>query len=317
MTNYTRRELLRYLGITSASVAISPSAFALREGRHLQPTPSSGALYVIVQGPWLFSIDANLHAMTIDGGPMGHTYSYFNPRGASPASFKIDPGTTVNFSVSRTTQGGDPKKLFSQMLSQSQGLFYDRNKVSLVNPIPAGVRHLYFPYPDSILSAGLISGVTFTLNGSGQSSQISTWPAALVLVYSSWQGATGPGSGSGDAITPVSQPTFRTFGIQRQIPTPQPGCPGQADDASHATAYFTSLMSLLNFIGGASEPTLSFPACGQTPPTIALGGDSNMQCSDLGLQNGASGACEHLNERSRGPTLVNCAGGGGGIHNCC
>jgi hypothetical protein len=283
----------------------------------MRPTPSSpGALYVIVQGPWLFSIEqSNLHAITTDGSSMGHQYSYSNPRGSS-GYYPISADTTVNFSVSRTTQGGTPKNLFANMLSQSQGLFYDPNHVHLNTSFPAGVRHLYFPYPDSILSAGLISGVNFSLNGSVQSSQVSAWPAALILVYSSWQSATGPGVGSGDGITPVGgQPTFRIFSIQHVLPIGQGSC---QDDASHATAYFTSLMSLLTFTGSASAPTVNFPSCSPPSLTITLGGDSNLQCSDLGLVSGTGDYCTPRGvKHPLGPTLVNCAGGGGGITNCC
>jgi hypothetical protein len=319
MTTYTRRHLIRDLGIVSASVAVQ-GALGCRKGKSSAlPALTSGSLYVIIQGPWLFSVESSLHAITVDFSslpstdPMRHEYGYSNPRGSIPSPYTISPGQTVNFSVARSTQPPSTTTLFGQMAASFDGVFYDSQKVQLASSLPATARHLYFPYPDAILSAGRISGASFNLNGSVKSNQVADWPAALILVYSNWQSANGPGS---ESISPTpSQPVFRTFTIMRNVPVSQALCNAQKDDATHAAMYFQSLMTLLSFNGGASAPVPNIPVCPQPAVTIALGGDSNLQCNDLGLSNGSSsGVCQaHGPATTRGATLVNCASGGGGV----
>jgi hypothetical protein len=319
MTTYTRRKLIHDLGIASASAAIS-GVLACREDKsNTQRAMTSGPLYVIVQGPWLFSVESNLHAVTVDfssrleADPMRHEYGYSNPRGSIPSPCTISPGQTVNFSVVRSTPPPSTTTLFGTMSASFDGVFYDSQKVQLASSLPATARHLYFPYPDAILSAGRISGTSFNLNGSVKSNQVTDWPAALVLVYSNWQSATGPGS---DSISPTpNQPVFRRFTIKRNVPVGQTPGEAQNDDATHAEMYFKSLMTLLTFSGGATAPVPTIPAYPQPAVTISLGGDTNLQCTDLGLGNGGSvGVCQAQGPvKTRGATLVNCAAGGGGV----
>lgn len=323
MTNFTRRQFIRDLGIASSSVLL-PGVVGCHGGAKASTPRSGGPLYVIIQGPWLFSLEDQLHVITTDFSrldipdPMHHDYSYSDPRSGSggqpPAESTIPPGQTINFLVRISTSSAPDPSVFTHLKTANDGIVYDKKKVHLDRTtIPTSARHLYFPYPDEVLSAARMFGVTFTLNGSVASSRVADWPAALVLKYANWTNATGY---NGESIVPGSGPTYRRFAIRRYAPHGQSACTAQHEDATHASVYLSSLMSFLTFSQGASQPVAQLPICPDTPVQIQLGGDSNLMCSDFYLDPGVNGYCTVPPAAVRGGTLVNCAGGGG-ITNCC
>lgn len=319
MTSYSRRKFLEALALTSAySVGIWPIV-GNADPQATQSTPASGApLYLIIQGPWLLSVElGGLRVLTSEPPSGVHGYSYLYPRGVSSGlPYIVGAGDILHFSIGRPVSAPLPptsKSLLAGILGNNQGLFFN-SKVNLKRNLPGpNVRQVLLDFPDQILTAGLISNVAFALNGATLNSQVSTWPAALVFIYANWNSAvlTNSLNQTLDSVTPAANISYRKFQILRTATMGADFCQNATDDANHAVGYFSSLMDQLDF-HGISRPEPTFPPC-TNPVTIALGGDSNVNCTDL---DSAAPWCKPV-LKAMGPTLVNCASGGGGIVGCC
>jgi hypothetical protein len=317
MNSFTRRKFLGDLALASASgFALSTLACKDTPAAPKDLAPANGPLYMILQGPWLLSVEATkLRALTIDPGMASHHFTYYEPRSGSVTNpiHTVQAKEVLSFSTTRpaTAPVPNPKQSLSTLLTQKEGLFFDDSKVKL-NLTDPSVRQIYFDLPDNILAAGLISGVSFALGGATLNSSVWVWPAALIFIYSNWSSAVlNDSSGKAlDSVTAISTISYRKFDIQRQLPVGVNLC---QDDSDHATQYFNLLMGQLQFSGGASKPVPTFPPC-SNPVKISLGGDSNIKCTDID-PNGPW--CTGTTVSGKGPTLVNCAAGHGGVLGCC
>lgn len=320
MTQYTRRKLLRDIGVSSAGLAL-PWTMGCR-------CSHASDLYLVLNGPWLLSIanDRYLRAVTINinnstDQPTGssHWYYYHDPRKNpdSPCCVDLEQSRMTHFEVSpyhnRLWTKVERSRLFDSMRTASQGLFYtsdvqcpDVFDCSL-NPI-----EIQLSYPDFVFPMGLHTRVTFS-NLSAVQGQVSQWPSAIVLRYCRWKTAKMYGENlTPETISRGRNQVHRTMSVKfvhSQEPDP---CLSDSNAAAHAVMVFGKLMGLLKF-PTATVPAPAFPTC--RPNThiddpIMPGGDGSVDKAELD----ALPPCRH---DVRGTDLTNCASGGGGVHGCC
>lgn len=341
MSPLSRREFIRDAAAGVSMLSLSGHSLARSLKSHALTRSSN--LYLIIQGPWIFSlppagsssqnIPFDIQAFTPDfsGSSMKHTYDYLNPE-AFPSSGNNLPiigtvatGAAVSITVNRTSNGKSAADLFNQMKLDGPGLFLSNSSLAPQTATDATLRRITLPNPDQVLPLGLISGATITAD----KNLVTAWPSALAFVYSDWSAVTVSGlSNSTEPSVTISQtgPTIRLFRI----------CHPSTDrctEICHATDYFNSLMNLLSFSGGVAAPTVKFPDCKNDKPVgITLSGNSDLACRDLGDLNACAAGTIHPtpaknsttqlrpvppgHENERGATLVNCASGGG-ITGCC
>jgi hypothetical protein len=352
MTTYTRRRLLREMGIATASLAAIGLSSRRTLARSFAPAPTASSdLYIILQGPWLFSVEDRtyLRAVTVDFP--GHSYSYVDTLNGSgpktiapicttnsncPANAPIAAGP-YNFDV--TPSSGSPLTyngaLFNSMRSSYQGLFFNAG-ITLPAMIQEPAREIHLSYPDSVFPMDLLSGINFNNLGNVQNSQVKQWPFAIVLRYTNWTMAKLAHAGrtqQDELINKGTGQTHRVFSIAHPASTESDPCKAAADVISHAQAYFAALMNLLS-PPQATPPIPVFPTCtdGHIPVSNTPGGDDNISPCELDPDGSSCASATKSRHRMAsdratgrspvhvdmfGAPLVNCASGGGGIIGCC
>lgn len=321
--NYTRRKLLHDIGIASASLIAAPWAFAKGLGNDTaEPMPpSSTDLYVILQGPWLLSVDPqHLRAVTVDFS--GHSYAYNDTRSRQFPSKKINTtGSTGAHTFNVTPGSGAPHTsadapgLFRSMRNNYQGLFFNPG-ITVKTSFTTSVYQIQLSYPDNLFPMALLSGLSFqNLDHSIQSAQVKQWPSAIILHYTNWKQAvlTDVSGTTVDSMAIGSDQIHRSFSIYRPGSTNPDPCEAAKEVTKHSKRYFAQLMTLVNFPSGVQAPVPVFPNCQPghvMPVSTIIGDDSNISKCEV---DPTTTGCP---QQGKGAPLVNCASGGG-IHNCC
>jgi len=341
MAAYSRRRLIRDLGLFSASAALafprSPSALAARVGQTAwnPPAPNPNDLYILFTGPWLLSMEGpSVRVVTTDYQKVTHSYSYFDSLHPAAKPPQLSKDRTYILSVQGYSAAPDNSSLLASMVQANQGLIFKSANATFTGSKTPGLRTIVVPRPTWIRPAALLKGVSFQVTpGLTKTSSIAEWPSALLFVYSGWTTASLSIDSDAPSLTLRSgQPTHLEFLIcPGPVPCATPGsgdCNSADADAAHAQDYFNDLMGLLNFAQGYSKPTVAIPSCvaGVNPVHVRRGDDPYIGCGELGLAPMCSAdVWQPLNmhlpaerrrgngERAFGLQLVNCAAGGGGV----
>jgi hypothetical protein len=329
MSSYSRRRILRDLGMASAAGMISLALPGQKARRALLSTD----LYLIFPGAWLacFEKDVNgkpcLNLVTTDCSCHLYDMGITLPKGQSRLPIAGDQ--VYNVTVNGYTPSTDSTTLVAPMIKANQGLIFSGIKRN--SSKPAGLRTISAPIPATIEPAALLAGVTINADPSvTYNSNIQYWPAALVLTYPGWTSATVTRIGDTQPLL-TAQPgqaahlSFRTCITGRcNMPAITTVDCDQIDrETIHAQAVFKSIMDLLD-LGGKAEPTLCFPKCtpgvGGTPDTwggvsIVCGSDSNIDPTEIGMPStsycGRSGGGPFAKAHQFFANLHNCAAGVG------
>jgi hypothetical protein len=273
MSDYTRRKLLRDLGIVSASTAGIGIA-----GCRLS-TPQED-LYVMLQGPWLLSLADESYLRVVTAKLPCHVYSYFDPHPQPwpdiPADNAIDNrpilqassatdltlGQRFDFKVDRGWGGETcwPREkrshLFDAMRDQSQGLFYS-SEVILPEAPNCNLRALdiHLSYPDAVFAMDVQHKFTFSDLDYVVDKQVKKWPSTIVLRYRNWTSAAFSGDGIRSQTVEVG--TFqvhRKFAISYSPPLPQSAItspqqvPAAASKATPCSSDQTTMRTCSQFL---------------------------------------------------------------------
>jgi hypothetical protein len=312
MPRYTRRRILRDLGVASAAGAASVLLPGCKK-KTKATVPSD--LYLILPGSWLFCFeDGGINAVTTDLS--GHTYDFGLSPPQNQTRVPIEKDQTYTVAVSGYMPAPNSQALVTDMKNASQGIVFsnvtrDRAKTS-------GLRTIKLPMPSKIHPAALLKGVSIGIDPAiSQIPSIQQWPAALALIYSGgWSSVSVTSSDANQSTVTVSpdQHNHLSFRTCQTSKCGDPGCGGidckQIEaDVTHAHMVFDSLMTLLQFPNGKSGPTITFPQCvpdasgvgGTFNVTVDRGADYNIDTSEIGMP----ARCQLFGH------LHNCAAGAG------
>jgi hypothetical protein len=288
MPRYTRRRILRDLGVASAAGA----ATALLPGwKKMAKTTASSDLYLILTGSWLLCFeDGGINAVSVDVSD--HTYdvglSPPQPKGRVPIE-KDQPYTvTVKGSY---TPAQNSQVLVADMKAAGQGIIF--NNVARNRAKTSGLRTIKLPMPSKIHPAALFSGVGIAIDPAiSQIPTINQWPAAYALIYSGgWSSvsvASNDGSQGPVTMTP-DQDNHLSFRVCQKAKCDNPGsgaitCEAIKADVTHALTVFGSFMELLQFPNGQTAPTITFPPCEKISQVkVYRGADHNIQPGEVGM----------------------------------
>jgi hypothetical protein len=319
MKAYSRRHLLRDLGIASVSSAMGIPLIAgckEQQKQEAQKSPIGASdLYIIFSGPWLFWTDKNTTDLTVVTSiykKVKHEYYLLDTLNAANGGTDLNLNTPVSLVVTGATPAPQGTDLFASMKANDQGLFFN-DKVTLPAKTPNTLR-LTVTRPSAIVPAALMKGVGVKLDSTFTThTKIDQWPGSLLFIYRGWTGATYTGASSKLDIQPGGGKTHWAFRIKPEMNMPS-DC--NNPDVWHAEDYFSQLMTVLNFPDSA-QPTIKIPPClnGVSQITVKRGDDPNVGCPEVGMK----GTCDDTfrpvgfaeDNRLKTIQLVNCAPGGG------
>lgn len=314
MSSYSRRQVIRDLGIASAAGILSATAPGYGQKiKSTGTTISPSDLYLIFPGAWLCCFEnGGINVVTTDFTE--HTYDLGISLPSGQPRMPIEKGATYSVSVAGYTPAANSQAIVASMKSGSQGLIFANAQRK--SSIPAGLRAISLPIPSAIHPAALLSGITIGIDPSiTQIPNIQHWPAALAFIYSGWTSASVTSSDTTQPVVtlnsgPITHLSFRTC-LTAKCNMPLNcaiDCTEIAADVAHAQIVFKSMMDLLD-LGVKPEPTLKFPDCTSGPTgaggtwgvSIDPGSDPNIDRSEIGMPV----ECGHF------ANLHNCAAGVG------
>jgi hypothetical protein len=310
MPQYTRRRILHDMGVASAVGAVSLLTPGCKE-KVKAAVPQD--LYLIFPGSWLFSFEkGGISAFTTHFSD--HTYDFGISPPKSQNRVSIEKGQTYTVEVSGNDPAPPSQTLVADMVKAQQGpIFKSVTCNSLATP---GLRRIKLPMPNKIHPAALLKGVIFSIDPNvSQVLNVNQWPAAFAFIYSGdWTSmSVSHGSQKIFTVSPDQHAhvSFRVCQTSKCDQTSGCGpttCKELEADVAHAQCVFTSLMALLHFPDGVSQPTIGFlpcvPGTGDIGVTIDPGADGNIQPSEIGMK-GLEDRCKRFGH------LHNCAASAG------
>lgn len=312
MPPYTRRRIIRDLGVTSAAGAASVVLPGWKKGT---TTAASGDLYLIFPGSWLFSFEnGGISAFTTHFTDHIYDFGISPPKDQKRAP--IEKGHSYGVAVAGNPMASTPQALVADMIKASQGFIF--KNVNRNQAVTSDLRTIVLPLPSAIHPAALIKGVTIDIAPNiSQIPSIGQWPAALALIYSGgWTSVSITDKNTNQVVMTVSADqhnhvSFRTCQTTKcdKVLGCAIDCTEIKADVQHAHLVFNSIMTLLRFPDGVSTPTITFPPCipnvgsagGTFAVTVDPGADSSIGVSEIGMQR----------QCGRFGNLHNCAAGAG------